>query len=135
MIKTIGKVFLNGNQFTTDPKIRRNWPPRQSVLTGIGGSSTVQDFDRWAKDMRLTLSSEGNYINQAFKAFVDGLMATRGAVYTYSDYQGVAGTVKILNFEATPTFLRDGSGVLFEYTLELKIMTLSTLDFAAYSGS
>lgn len=135
MIKTIGKVFINGGQFTTDPKIQRNWPTRQSVLLGIGGTSTVQDFGRFAVDMRLTLTSQGNYINQAFKAFLDGLSGTRGGVYTYTDYQGIEGTVKIISFDAQPTFIRDGDGVLYEYTLELKIMTLTKMDFATYAGS
>jgi hypothetical protein len=135
MIKTIGKVFLNGGQFTTDPKIKRNWPNRQSVLFGIGGSAVVQDFDRWAKDMRLTLTSGGNYINQAFKAFLDGLAAVRGATYSYTDYQGIEATVKIISFDADPTFIRDGDGVLYEYSMELKIMTLAKLDFATYTGS
>jgi hypothetical protein len=135
MIKTIGKVFINGGQFTTDPKIQRNWPNRQSVLFGIGGSAVVQDFDRWAKDMRLTLTSGGNYINQAFKAFLDGLAAVRGSTYTYTDYQGIEGMVKIISFDAQPTFIRDGDGVLYEYSMELKIMTLTKLDFATYTGS
>ena len=135
MISTIGKVFLNGGQFTTDPRIQRSWPSRQSVLMGIGGTSTVQDFGRFAVDMRLTLTSQGNYINQAFKAFIDDLAATRGGVYSYTDYQGVEATVKILSFDAQPTFIRDGEGVLYEYNLELKIMTLTKMDFAAYTGS
>lgn len=135
MIKTIGKVFINSGQFTTDPKIQRVWPNRQSVLFGIGGSAVVQDFDRWAKDMRLTLTSGGNYINQAFKAFLDGLAAVRGSTYTYTDYQGIEATVKIISFDAQPTFIRDGDGVLYEYTMELKIMTLTKLDFATYTGS
>jgi len=135
MIKTIGKVFLNGIQFTTDPKITRNWPPRQSVLTGIEGSSTVQDFNRFAVDMRLTLSSAENYMNAALKAAIDVLMETRGAVYSYSDYTGTIATVKILSFDAEPTFIADGSLVLYKYTLELKIMTLSNLDGVTYGGA
>jgi len=135
MIKTIGRVFIGGKQFTTDPHIQRSWPSRQTVLTGISGASTVQDFNRYAKDMRLALTSNGQFINQAFKAVLEGLCAVRGAVYVYVDYQGIEGTVKILSFDAQPTFIRDGDGVLFEYQMELKIMTLTKLDFASYSGS
>lgn len=135
MIKILGKVFIDGERFTTDPHIKRTWPSRQTVLSGIGGSSTVQDFDRWAKDKRLILTSEGNFINQSFKAVLDGLAAVRGSVYTYTDYQGIEATVKILSFDAQPTFIRDGDGVLYEYQMELKVMTLTKLDFTAYTGS
>jgi hypothetical protein len=144
MIKTIGKVFLGTKyagefpaaaRFTTDPHIKRAWPSRQTVLSGLEGSSTVQDFDRWAKDKRLTLTSEGNYINQAFKAYLDGLAGTRGAVYDYKDYQGIEATVKILSLDAQPTFIRDGAGVLYEFSMELKVMTLAKMDFANYQGS
>jgi hypothetical protein len=135
MIRTFGKVFLNGVQFTTDPKIKRTWPSRRSRLLGIGGSVTQQDFGLFAKDMRLTLTSDGNYINQSFKNQVDVLRAVRRATYTYSDYHGVVGTVVIVDFDATPTFIGDGKGVLFEYTMTLDIVTLTQLDFAAYTGS
>jgi len=135
MIKTIGKVFLNGNQFTTDPQIERNWPPRQSVLPGILGSVTVQDFNRFAQDMRLTLTSNGNFMNQTLKAAIDVMMETRGAVFSYSDYTGIVGTVKILTWTPKATFIRDGNFILYEYTLELKIMTLSELDGVTYGGA
>ena len=41
----------------------------------------------------------------------------------------------IVDFAPTPTFLRDGGGVLFEYVLTLDVKTLTKLDFATYSGS
>lgn len=135
MIKTIGRVYLDNNQFTTDPHITRAWPSRQTVLPGLEGSSTVQDFNRWAKDKRLTLASNGNFMNQALKAIIDGLAGTRGSTYAYRDYQGIEGTVKILSFEAQPTFYRDGDLILYEYTMELKIMTLTKLDGVTYTGS
>jgi hypothetical protein len=135
MIKTMGKVYLNSFQFTTDPKIKRSWPSRQTVLPGIEGSVTVQDFDRFKKDMRLTLTSNGNFMNQALKAAIDTMIATRGATYDYVDYTGIEGTVKILSFDPEPTFYRDGDFVLYEYTMELKIMTLSKLDGVSYGGS
>lgn len=134
-LKTLGKVFLNGIQFTNDPKIKRSWASRQSVFSGLSGASTVQDFGRFAKDKILTLSSDGNYINAATKRAIDALAGSRGPTYDYSDYTGTTGTVKILSFEATPTFIRDGGLVLYEYELSLKIMTLSLLDGVAYTGS
>lgn len=134
-LPTIGKVFLNGLQFTTDPKIDRDWPSRQSVLPGINGSVTVQDFDRYRKDMKLTLTSNGNFMNASLKHNIDILVGQRGFAYSYSDYTGLIGTVKILNFKATPTFIRDGLTVLYEYSLELKIMTLTQMDGVAPIGN
>src|SRR5689334_21984664 len=103
MIRTMGKVFLGGVQFTTDPRITRSWPPRRSRLLGIRGSTTQQDFGRFAKDLRLTLASGENYCNQAFKNAVDVLMQTRLAAYAYTDYQGIDADVVIVDFDAVPT--------------------------------
>lgn len=144
MIITRGKVFIGTKdpyefpaaaQFTTDPKIDREWPPRLSVLKGIAGTVKIQDFDLWAADMVLTLTSDGNYINQAFKAYVDGLRAVKNVLYDYKDYTGIEATVKILNFTPKPTFIRDGSGVLFEYVMVLQVSTLSKMDFVDYTGN
>jgi hypothetical protein len=135
MIRTFGKAYLNNNQFTTDPTIRREWPPRRSRLRGIMGSTTQQDFGRWAKDMRLTLTSSGNFMNQSLKATIEGLMLTRKQSYSYRDYTGLEGTVVIVDFDAIPTFIKDGRGVLFEYTLILDVVTLAKLDFETYTGS
>lgn len=135
MIRTIGKVFLGGVQFTTDPRIQRSWPPRRSRLLGVEGSTTQQDFGRFAKDMRLTLTSGENYCNQAFKLAIENLMLTRLASYAYSDYQGIEADVVIFDFEPEPTFIRDGVGVLFTYAMTLDVVALTKLDFATYSGS
>lgn len=135
MIRTFGKVFLNGSQFTTDPKIQRDWKPRRSRLRGIVGSTTQQDFGRFAKDMRLTLTSGGNFMNQSLKSTIEGLMLTRKQSYSYSDYTGLEATVVIVDFDAVPTFIKDGRGVLFEYTLTLDVVALAKLDFETYSGS
>lgn len=135
MLRTMGKVFINGTQFTTDPHVRRAWPPRRSRLLGIGGSTTQQDFGRFAKDLRLTLTSEGNFINQSFKNYIEGLMLVRLAAYAYTDYQGVDADVVIVDFDAVPTFIRDGQGTLYEYTLTLDVVALRKIDFLAYAGS
>lgn len=129
-----GKVYLDGKQFTTDPKIQRNWSPRQSVLPGIGGTVTIQDFGRWAKDMVLTLTSGGNFMGAELKTQIDVLMMTRGATYTYTDYEGLEATVKILDFQPQATFIRDRALVLYEYTLILQIVTLTKLAGATYTG-
>lgn len=135
MIKTLGKTFLNGAQFTTDPRIQRQWAPRRSRLAGIEGSTTQQDFGRFARDMRLTLTSNGNFMNRSLKAQIESLMFERLGSYTYSDYQGIEGDVLIVDFDAVPTFIKDGVGVLFEYTLVLDMLRLRTLDFVDYTGA
>ncbi len=146
MILARGKVFLGTKigspsafsaaaQFTFDPKIERVWPPRLSMLKGIGGTVTEQDFGLFAVDMVLTLTSEGNWITADFKNYVDGLRAVRGAQYSYKDYTGLEGKVKILDFSPEATFVRDGAFVLYEYSLRLQVKTLSKLNGATYTGS
>lgn len=134
----IGKVFLDGGQFTTDPRIRREWNPRRRRLLGIAGSATQQDWGRFAGDMRLTLESGGNFINHDFKAFLDGRLLVRNAKYTYTDYQGLDADVVVVNFIPVATFYRDTSvdsrGCLWEYTLLLDVVKLRKLDFQAYTG-
>jgi len=135
MIKTLGKVYLNNTQFTSDPKVARGWQPRRARLLGIQGATTQQDWGRWAKDMRLTLTSDGNWINRSFKSYVDGLMLTRRQSYPYRDYTGLEGTVVIVSFDPRPTFIRDGLGVLYEYTMVLDLMSVTKLEFSTYTGS
>jgi hypothetical protein len=134
MIRTMGKVFLDSVQFTTDPHISRAWPPRRSKKAGIEGSTTFQDFGRFAKDMRLTLNSGENYANQAFVSAIEDRMQTRLAVYTYTDYQGLDADVVIVDFTPVATFIKDSKGVLFTYTLTLDVVALRKLNFKTYTG-
>ena len=132
----IGKVYLNSNQFTTDPTITRHWPPRRSRLLGVGGTVTQQDFGRFAKDLRLTLSSHDlNLMNLDLKAAIEALMYVRKRTYAYADYEGIDADVVIVDFAPKPTYYRDGQGVLYEYNLVLDVVALRKLDFATYSGS
>lgn len=135
MLKTLGKVFIDGVQLTNDPEITRNWPSRQSTFPGLEGASTVQDFGRFAKDKILTLDSKDNYINASVKAALDGLAATRGGVNAYTDFTGLEATVKIMAYDAQPTFIRDGGLVLYRFTMTLKIMGITKMDGVAYTGS
>lgn len=134
MIRTMGKVTLDGVQFTTDPKLQRSWPPRRSRLQGIMGSVTQQDFGRWAQDMRITLNSGENYVNQAFISSMEDRMAIRLAEFAYTDYQGTDADVVIVDFDPTPTFIKDGVGVLFTFTMVLDVMKLRKLHFKTYTG-
>lgn len=145
MIPTRGKVwlgtkyageFLPEARFTNDPKITRPWPQRRSKFPGVGGSVTHQDFGRFAKDKTLVLASgEANWINYAFKAYLDGLVAVRGASYDYKDYTGLEAVVVIVDFDPTPTFIRDGLGVLYGFTMELSVVEITVMDFAEYTGA
>lgn len=135
MIRTMGKVFLDGVRFTTDPQISRAWPPRRSKLMGIGGSTTQQDFGRFAKDLRLTLTSQNNYVNQAFVQAIEQRMLVRLAAYPYIDYTGIEADVVIVDFVPQPTFIKDGQGVLFTYSMTLDVLTLRKLNFATYTGA
>jgi hypothetical protein len=135
-LKVIGKVYLDQKQFTSDPHISRSWPPRRSRLLGIGGSTTQQDFGRFAKDLRLTLVSHDlNLMNQALVKSIEELMYPRRTTYAYTDFEGIEGTVAIVDFNAKPTYYKDGDGVLFDYQLVLDIVALTKLNFAAYTGN
>ena len=85
--------------------------------------------------MRLTLSSGDNYANQAFVAAIEAKMQTRLAVYSYSDYQGLEADVVIVDFVPEPTFIKDGPGVLFRYTMTLDVVAIAYLNFSAYTGA
>lgn len=145
MISPLGKVWLgsgasSGTQFTSDPHIQRSWPPRRSRLQGIQGSSMQQDFGRWASDMRLTLTSQGNVISHDFKAYIESLMFERLGLVGYLDYDGVDADVVIVDFTPMATFIGDpstargGEGNYYEYTLVLDVVTLRKLDFVTYTG-
>jgi hypothetical protein len=135
-LATLGKVYLDENRFTSDPNIVRSWPPRRSRLLGIGGSTTQQDFGRFAKDLRLTLTShELNLMNQSLVKTIEELMYVRRATYVYEDFEGIEGTVVIVDFDARPTYYKDGDGVLFDYQLVLDVVALTKLNFATYTGN
>lgn len=128
-----GGAFPGAAQFTNDPHITRQWAGRRNYAANVGGTGTHQDFGRVAKDLTLTLASSGNWIDTTFKKYLDGLVKARGGVYDYKDYQGVEATVVTVSFDPTPTFVRDGVGVLWDYSLVLHVVAMSVLDFASYS--
>ncbi len=128
-----GQVYLGGKQFTTDPQVyERQWPKRVSEHPGIGGSVTIQDFGRFAKDKVLTLQSgENQVIEQTLVQDLDGMAGTKGSTYTLTDWSGNQFTVFILAFDPKPTFL----GTLFKYSMRLKVMAITQLWGQAYTGS
>lgn len=138
----LGKVYLGTKvlnafpaaaQFDNDPKIAREWPLRRAVMENIGGGVTHQDFGRYAADLRLTLTSDGNFISQENKAYLDTLAGVRGAEYDYQDYMGIEATVVILEWSPMPTFIGDRPrGVMYEYQLVLQVLEMTVHDFAQY---
>ena len=128
-----GQIYLDDERFTTDPAVyERQWPKRASEHPGIGGSLTIQDFGRFAKDMLLTLQSgEQQYMEQDLVETLDGMAGTPGATYTLTDWSGNEFTVFILAFDPKPTFL----GTLFTYTMRLRVLAITTLWGTSYSGS
>ncbi len=129
-----GKVYLDSVQFTTDPQdyAPAKWPKRASYHPGLGGSMTIQDFGRYAKDCLLTLSSgNSGYMEQSVVASLQTKKSAKGASYSFTDWLGNSFTVFIVNFDPKPTFI----GSLWTYTLELRVTAMTTLLGSAYSGS
>ncbi len=130
-LDAISDVFLDGIQFTTDPKIyERQWPKRSSAHVVIGGV-TIQDFGRKAKDMVLRLESGGQFITRELVDALDTRAAVLGATYSFKDWNGTEATVFISEFTPTDTFYPD----LFEYSLTLRVVTLTKLRGVTYVGS
>jgi hypothetical protein len=127
-----GQIYLGGKRFTTDPATyERQWPKRVSEHPGIGGSLTIQDFGRFAKDKLLTLQSgQGQYIEKTLVQDLDAMAGTKGATYTLTDWAGNQFTVFILAFDPQPTFL----GTLFTYAMRLRVLAITSLWGQAYTG-
>lgn len=135
-----GHVYLDTLQFTADPEdYARQWARRATVLPGIGGAVTIQDFGRFAKDLVLLLrSGPRQLMDHTLVTALDARAGTRGAVYAYRDWAGLEATVFIVEFRPTATFLPDLEvplGCLYTWELTLQVTTLSKLYGAAYAGS
>jgi hypothetical protein len=128
-----GNLYLGGVRFTTDPETyQRQWPKRASKHPGVGGSMTIQDFGRFAKDMTLTLQSgQKQLLEISAVQSLETLASTKGATYTLTDWAGNEFTVFIMDFRPDPTFL----GSLFAYTMELHVLAVTKLYGGSYSGS
>jgi hypothetical protein len=127
-ITALSAVYLDGVQFTTDPKVyTRNWVKRTSTHATIGGV-TIQDFGLKMKDQTLQLESDGNYMTQAVVNAIDTKYRALGLAYSFSDWNGTAATVFITEFTPVETFYPD----LYEYSLSLRVVTLTMLRGVAY---
>lgn len=130
MLEPIGAIFLDGIQFTTDPKTyERQWPKRITKVDHIGGN-TVLDFRRKAKDITLTLVSGGQYLNRDVVDELDARAGALGVGYPFVDWDGTEATVVISAFdpqEALPD--------LYEYSMTLWVRALAKLRGVAYGGA
>lgn len=128
MISPISAVYLDGVQFTTDPLVyTRNWVKRTSVHATIGGV-TIQDFGLKMKDQTLQLESDGNWMTADVVDLIDAKYRALGLTYAFSDWNGTAATVFITEFTPVETFYPE----LYEYSLALRVVTLTMLRGVAY---
>jgi hypothetical protein len=132
MIESIGAIFLDGVQFTTDPETyERQWLKRLTKVATIGGN-TILDFGRKAQDITLRLESGrgGQYMAREVFDALDTRAGALGVGYPFVDWNGTEATVVIAAFdgdEALPG--------LFYYSLTLYVRTLTKLRGVAYGGS
>ena len=128
-----GNITIDTTQLTTDPEVYEayRWPKRASVLKGLEGSVTIQDFGVYAADLELHLSSGANqYMEQEAVEAIDALYRVQGATYTLTDWLGNEFTVFILSFQPKPTFI----GTLWTYEMTLQVTAITTLLGTSYSG-
>ncbi len=132
-VPAIGTVFLGGIQFTTDPQIYNPliWEKRHSVLQGIEGSVTIQDFGTFQKDDTLRLGSgSAGYLEESVVELLHGAFRTRGGSFTLIDWRDNEFTVFITSFEPVPTFL----GSLYTYSMGLQVRTIVKLFGTVFTG-
>lgn len=137
-ILTIGKVTLGGITFDTDPQVYEplNWEKRHSVLPGLQGAVTIQDFGHFAKDNTITLASgRSGYLNQSKVEAIHTAFRTKAAVFTLTDWIGNEFTVFIREFRPVPTFIGiDNTDNLFTYTMLLQVTVITKLFGAVFTG-
>ena len=111
-------VTLGGIEFTADPTgYTLNWPPRRQVFQGPGGWSTAQDFGMVVGDALMELSSgdTGMLPTEKVQALL-ALARVKGATYAFTDSQGNAFTVLIMDFKPSIRF-----GGWWDYSMTLSI--------------
>lgn len=132
-LTTVGTLVLDGVTFTTDPRVYEplNWPKRASVLRGLNGAVTVQDFGVFAKDNRLRLESGDQFLSTAVVEQLHARYRARGATYRLQDWLGNDFTVFIQEFRPVEAQL----GGAWRYTMDLVVLRITTLLGAPYTGS
>lgn len=133
----LGHVILDGVTFSTDPATYEplNWRKRASVIRGLGGAVTIQDFGTYAKDNTLRLESGEQYVDQAFVTAMHTKFRARGATYTLTDWLANEFVVFITEFVPKPTFIGAGADLLYTYSMSLQVVTMPSLFSTTYTGS
>jgi len=128
----LSSVFLDGVQFSTDPKIYElNWQKRNSKHETIGGGKTIQDFGLFGRDMTLRLeSADQQWLDQATVDALNARFVQRGVTFVFKDWVGTEAFVFMQVFDPQPTFIRD----IFNYRMELQVVTLTKLRGIVYTG-
>jgi len=76
-------------------------------------------------------SGDRQYMEQGLVEALHARYRTKGATYTLTDWIGNQFTVFILSFIPKPTFL----GTLWTYSMELRVLGITKLFGADYTGS
>lgn len=141
-LATVGQVFLDGVQFTTDPSVYEtlNWEKRYNVTQAIGGKVTIQDFGTFMKDNTVKLGSgNANVLNHTVVLALHDRFRVRGVQYTYTDWLSNNFSVFIKRF--VPIVLKRGIDpagnltTLYTYEMELHVLNITTLLGVAYAGT
>jgi hypothetical protein len=129
-----GTITIGSVQLTSDPDVYEpaSWSKRASEHPTIGGGLTIQEFGRYAKDLTVHLASGQNqFLTQSVVASLDTMHATKGATYALTDWLGNEFTIWIRDWHPVPTRLPS----LWTYDLVLRVMSITKLRGASYSGS
>ena len=132
-LATVGGVYLDGLQFTTDPETYEpfNWEKRISEHRAIGSRVIIQDFGIAQKDLVLNLASgQSRFLRESLVTSLHTRYRTLGATYTLTDWLNNQFTVFIWSFVPVP-FRPD----LYTYRMTLKVRTITKLWNVTYTGS
>jgi hypothetical protein len=133
-ITALGGIVLAGLTLTTDPQKYKapRMPGRGTVLPGIQGTVTIQDFPRVAKGSSFVLQGAGGQgLDQDTVNAIDALKDEAGAIWSYSDWLGNVATVWIEDFDPE----LNAPWQLYDYTLTLRIVSLTLRRGVAYVGA
>jgi hypothetical protein len=130
----IAPTLGNALQLTTDPDgVVDEWPARKSIQAGIGGSSTTQDFGRYAIDCRRTLTWSGNgqMLDRDAVVQLDAWLADPGGTFRYQDGEDNDWTVEIMALAPERIF---GMPRHYKCRLELHVLSMLMLRGDPYLG-
>ncbi len=117
-------------QLTVDPEPYEpyRWPKRYSVILGLQGSVTIQDFGVVAVDRELTL--RGEVLDDTLVSVIDGYYRMRWAKFLFKDWLGNEFTVRIKRFAHVP----HGRLRISSYQMDLHVLSIQKLFGAVYTG-